>query len=146
MAKNLFSGAAFIKAPCSSPGHCRISGHRSSPGHVWYGILWYLMTPLHGIACFYDVGFGARAVSRKTPIYFIILLYELNINLQCSPSPLFSSLMFPFSPFFVRSTCLGNLTTKEQCWNLIDLAFFPPAMALVFLMMSLARGIGVWSD
>ena len=29
------------------------------------------MTPLHGIACFYDVGFGARAVSRKTPIYFI---------------------------------------------------------------------------
>ena len=25
------------------------------------------MTPLHGIACFYDVGFGARAVSRKTP-------------------------------------------------------------------------------
>ena len=71
MAKNLFSGAAFIKAPCSSPGHCRISGHRSSPGHVWYGILWYLMTPLHGIACFYDVGFGARAVSRKTPIYFM---------------------------------------------------------------------------
>ena len=29
------------------------------------------MTPLHGIACFYDVGFGARAVSRKMPIYFI---------------------------------------------------------------------------
>ena len=31
------------------------------------------MTPLLGIACFYDVGFGARAVSRKTPIYFIFL-------------------------------------------------------------------------
>ena len=30
------------------------------------------MTPLHGIACFYDVGFGARAVSRKTPIYFML--------------------------------------------------------------------------
>ena len=30
------------------------------------------MTPLHGIACFYDFGFGARAVSRKTPIYFMI--------------------------------------------------------------------------
>ena len=30
------------------------------------------MTPLLGIACFYDVGFGARAVSRKTPIYFIV--------------------------------------------------------------------------
>ena len=30
------------------------------------------MTPLHGIACFYDVGFGVWAVSRKTPIYFII--------------------------------------------------------------------------
>ena len=33
------------------------------------------MTPLHGIACFYNVGFGARAVSRKTPIYFILLVY-----------------------------------------------------------------------
>ena len=32
------------------------------------------MTPLHGIACFYDVGFGARAVSSKTPIYFIIIV------------------------------------------------------------------------
>ena len=32
------------------------------------------MTPLHGIACFYDVGFGARAVSRKTPIYFIVIV------------------------------------------------------------------------
>ena len=31
------------------------------------------MTPLHGIACFCDVGFGARAVSRKTPIYFILI-------------------------------------------------------------------------
>ena len=31
------------------------------------------MTPLHGIACFYDVGFGTRAVSRKTPIYFMVL-------------------------------------------------------------------------
>ena len=30
------------------------------------------MTPLHGIACFCDIGFGARAVSRKTPIYFIL--------------------------------------------------------------------------
>ena len=34
------------------------------------------MTPLHGIACFYDVGFGARAVSRKTPIYFITEKYS----------------------------------------------------------------------
>ena len=33
------------------------------------------MTPLHGIACFYDVGFGARAVSRKTPIYFIFIYF-----------------------------------------------------------------------
>ena len=29
------------------------------------------MIPLHGIACFCDIGFGARAVSRKTPIFFI---------------------------------------------------------------------------
>ena len=33
------------------------------------------MTPLHGIACFYDVGFGARAVSRKTPIYFMYFVF-----------------------------------------------------------------------
>ena len=32
------------------------------------------MTPLHGIACFCDIGFGARAVSRKTPIYFMIIM------------------------------------------------------------------------
>ena len=32
------------------------------------------MTPSHGIACFYDVGFGARAVSCKTPIYFIVVV------------------------------------------------------------------------
>ena len=48
------------------------------------------MTPLHGIACFYDVGFGVRAVSRKTPIYFIIFLVL--------------SLFFPFSSFFHRSS------------------------------------------
>ena len=36
------------------------------------------MTPLHGIACFYDVGFGARAVSRKTPIYFMKLFRKLD--------------------------------------------------------------------
>ena len=29
---------------------------------------------LHGIACFCDIGFGARAVSRKTPIYFMITM------------------------------------------------------------------------
>ena len=40
------------------------------------------MTPLHGIACFYDVGFGARAVSRKTPIYFIIYTQVLDFNLE----------------------------------------------------------------
>ena len=42
------------------------------------------MTPLHGIACFYDVGFGARAVSGKTPIYFtiIIIITIINPNLQ----------------------------------------------------------------
>ena len=39
------------------------------------------MTPLHGIACFYDVGFGARAVSRKTPIYFIIIIIYYHLLL-----------------------------------------------------------------
>ena len=32
--------------------------------HISYGIAWYCI-----------VGFGARAVSRKTPIYFIIYIY-----------------------------------------------------------------------
>ena len=44
----------------------------------------YLMISYDSIACFYDVGFGARAVSRKTPIYFIILIDKVvncNINL-----------------------------------------------------------------
>ena len=40
------------------------------------------MTPLHGIACFYDVGFGARAVSRKTPIYFINFIKKTDVFLQ----------------------------------------------------------------
>ena len=47
------------------------------------------MTPLHGIACFYDVGFGARAVSRKTPIYFMIMIMIIIMimimNLECFP-------------------------------------------------------------
>ena len=43
---------------------------------------------LHGIACFYDVGFGARAVSRKTPIYFIYkgyLMYRISWSLAQTP-------------------------------------------------------------
>ena len=45
------------------------------------------MTPLHGIACFYDVGFGARAVSRKTPIYFINTSYKYVLYIRMT-SPL----------------------------------------------------------
>ena len=37
---------------------------------VSYVILWYPI-PLHSIARYCVVGFGVRAVSRKTPIYFI---------------------------------------------------------------------------
>ena len=33
-------------------------------------------TPLYGIACYCVVGFGARAVSCKTPICFILFLVE----------------------------------------------------------------------
>ena len=40
------------------------------------------MTPLHGIACFYDVGFGARAVSRKTPIYFILVFHGSHFDIN----------------------------------------------------------------
>ena len=38
------------------------------------------MTPLHGIACFYDVGFGAQAVSRNMPIYFMMISESDNEN------------------------------------------------------------------
>ena len=37
------------------------------------------MTPLHGIACFCDIGFGARAVSRKTPIFFLLSYVFLDL-------------------------------------------------------------------
>ena len=45
--------------------------------NIFHCIVWYLMLsfviliPFHGIACYCVVGYGARAVSRKTPIYFI---------------------------------------------------------------------------
>ena len=42
---------------------------------VLHGIVLYL-TALHGIAWYCIVGFGAQAVSRKTPIYFIVLVFE----------------------------------------------------------------------
>ena len=42
------------------------------------------MTPLHGIACFYNVGFGARAVSRKTSIYFIFYLSDMGEEERCN--------------------------------------------------------------
>ena len=48
---------------------------------VSYFILWYPI-PLHGTACYcICVGFGARAVSRKTPIYFIFYYYFLSLPL-----------------------------------------------------------------
>jgi hypothetical protein len=37
---------------------------------VWFGVLCYLVVS-NSIACYCIVGFSARAVSRKTPIYFI---------------------------------------------------------------------------
>ena len=40
---------------------------------VLYGIAWYCIIS-YGIAWYCIVGFGARAVSRKTPIYFIAYL------------------------------------------------------------------------
>ena len=57
------------------------------------------MTPLHGIACFYDVGFGARAVSRKTPIYFIKLFKLGRVSVFL---PRKVSSVLPFGPASVR--------------------------------------------
>ena len=59
IAKNGFSG----QNPARWPENGLLSGHMA--------LFW---ASLHGIACFYDVGFGAWAVSRKTPIYFIIII------------------------------------------------------------------------
>ena len=68
MAKNLFSGATFFRHPVALLVIVAFPVIVALP--VMYGMVFYAI-PLHGIACFYDVGFGARAVSRKTPIYFI---------------------------------------------------------------------------
>ena len=47
---------------------------------VSYGIAWYCIIS-YGIAWYCIVGFGARAVSRKTPIYFMqILCYCLSFR------------------------------------------------------------------
>ena len=60
------------------------------------------MTPLHGIACFYDVGFGARAVSRKTSISFIkIKIVKEVIAYEVSPVAMFLFL-FCFSFLFLN--------------------------------------------
>ena len=44
---------------------------------IYHGILWHCMV-LYGIALISDwsIGFGARAVSHNTPIYFIIFKGE----------------------------------------------------------------------
>ena len=75
---------------------------------------------------------------RGTAAYIWILRRRLPNQFR---SCCFSRLVFKFA--FVRSTCLGNLTTQEQYWNLIDLASSPPAMTLAFL---LTRGLGGWGD
>ena len=76
-----------------------------------YGIFYYL---INGIAwyCFVlycVVGFGARAVSRKTPIYFIeqIFLKEGILTFLCS------SKFISFTDF--RSFSLFSLEDKTLC-------------------------------
>ena len=45
---------------------------------VSYGIAWYCIIS-YGIAWYCIVGFGAWAVSRKTPIYFMIMIVNIAI-------------------------------------------------------------------
>ena len=52
--------ALYLMVSHSFACHCIVS----------YGIAWYCIIS-YGIAWYCIVGFGARAVSRKTPIYFI---------------------------------------------------------------------------
>ena len=52
---------------------------------VSYGIVWYCIIS-YGIAWYCIVGFGARAVSRKTPIYFIYVKWGLIFRSDSRPS------------------------------------------------------------
>ena len=58
------------------------------------------MISYDSIACFYDVRFGARAVSRKTPIYFILLKEEKD-------SP-------PYDPDFKKAATSGEMEDEKK--------------------------------
>ena len=64
------------------------------------------MTPLHGITCFYHVGFGARAVSPKTPIYFIRNQSDQLMSALASlMTSLYASNTFSLSTVVARLCC-----------------------------------------
>ena len=86
-------------------------------------ILWYLMVFMsfhcivwyciisHGIAWYCIVGFGARAVSRKTPIYFM---------LQSKMGSFYKSLCCSITKYQIRDTFLC------QSWTTIPLQKIHP--------------------
>ena len=77
------------------------------------------MTPLHGIACFYDVGFGARAVSRKTPIYFIDFhsaLTFLDRTMSCSRL-LQEQAVCPPTALSYQQHLSTSCTPAQQTWG-----------------------------
>ena len=75
------------------------------------------MTPLHGIACFCDIGFGARAVSRKTPIFFIIYhIYSILTD---------SLLLARFWQSSERDIRLFALSNEAICYNSNNIEILP---------------------
>ena len=78
------------------------------------------MTPLHGIACFYDVGFGARAVSRKTPIYFINFIKN-RLFQEGVPNAALAS--FNLSRVGISVICVLNEQCSYICQHLIKMCF-----------------------
>ena len=104
--KKLISGQtnAFLGPKRATLGNCPGPNSARTPARarIWpenqifmHGIVWYCMELLcnlwyrivfmsfHCIAWYCIVGFGARAVSRKTPIYFIFLSQSKTILLTC---------------------------------------------------------------
>ena len=81
---------------------------------VLYGIALYCIKS-YGIALYCIVGFGARAVSRKTPIYFIRYVYILAV--ESEDGKLVQTFLLTF---------LTNVTRKSlQCLHSLVLCDSP---------------------
>ena len=88
--------ALYLMVSHSFACHCIVS----------YGIAWYCIIS-YGIAWYCIVGFGARAVSRKTPIYFILAAEITQVLdsiawVRCAPG----NVLMPISQCIVNDMAL----------------------------------------